>query len=180
MIEAYHCRRYHQAMAMGALISEQQYLRRTEKPNADYIDGVVLPKPWPTWGHSVCQDAVGALIHTRFPEFAAYIELTCKIRDGMYLVPDLAVERGRTEGPYPTKPVHLCVEIVSPENRFSALLRKCEQYHDWGVETAWIIDPEFRQAWEYRSGRRPLEIPADGALTAPGISISVADIFADG
>jgi hypothetical protein len=30
--------------------------------------------------------------------------------------------------------VHLCVESLSPEDRIGAVIAKCEDYHDWGVE----------------------------------------------
>lgn len=42
-------------MSSGTRVSVQGYLRRTEKPNAEYIDGVVCPKPMPTIPHSLIQ-----------------------------------------------------------------------------------------------------------------------------
>jgi len=121
------------------------------------------------------------------PGFEPAIELTVQIRSGKYLVPDLSVclwwvpeghqDRSHIQDPYPTEPVHLCIEIFSPEDLTRAVFAKCEDYHDWGVETVWIIDPENLRAWEYRKGQRPKQIPLTGSLTAPGISISLPGLF---
>jgi Uma2 family endonuclease len=85
--------------------------------------------------------------------------------------------RDRIQDPYPSEPVHLCVEILSPEDRMSKILAKCEEYHTWGVETAWVVGPEAQRAWEYRQGQRPTEVSGSGSLTADGISISLRELF---
>jgi Uma2 family endonuclease len=93
-------------------------------------------------------------------------------------VPDVIVQRrDRIQEPYPEEPVHLCVEILSPEDRFGEVVLKCEDYLDWGVETAWIIDPESRRAWEFQKGQRPIEVSETGTLTAAGISVSMRELF---
>jgi len=165
-------------MATGALVSEQEYLNTTYKPGCDYIDGVLRPKPMGARKHGLLQAQLAHLFRMGFPELEPICELTVKIRPGKYYVPDFAVQRrDRVQDPYPTEPVHLCVEILSPEDRFGEILLKCEDYHAWGVEMTWIVDPETRRAWEYRKGERPTEIPPAGSLTAEGISISLNDLF---
>lgn len=166
-------------MASGtALVSEQEYLSTTYKPACDYIDGVLHPKNMPTWKHGLIQGSLMMLINQGFRQFLAASEVTVKIRTGKYFVPDLIVQRrDRIQDPYPSEPVHLCVEILSPEDRISETFAKCEEYHAWGVETTWVIDPETRRAWEFRKDQRPSEISQTGALTADGISISMAELF---
>jgi Uma2 family endonuclease len=176
MIEAYH-QRYYRRMATGSLVSEQEYLSTNYKPGCDYIDGVLRQKPMPTWKHSVIQGQTSALIN-RFPGFLAGSEFTVKIRTGKYFVPDVAVQRrDHIQDPYAIEPVHLCVEILSPEDRFSEAVAKCEEYHDWGVETTWIIDPDSRRAWEFCKHLRPVEIPPTGSLNAEPISVSLTELF---
>lgn len=166
-------------MATGALVSVEEYLSTSYKPNCDYIDGVLRQKPMPTRKHSTIEGRLSYLITAGFPDFDPEPELTVRVRADKYLVPDLAIQRrDRIQDPYPTEPVHVCVEIMSPEDRMGAVVTKCEEYHDWGVETAWIIDPEARRAWEYRKGQHLVEVPPTGSLTAPGISIALADLFA--
>ena len=165
-------------MATAALVSVEEYLATTYKPACDYVDGALYQKPMATRKHCRIQGQLAHLIIAGFPDFEAGPEQTVWIRTGKYLVPDLVVQdRSHIQDPYPTEPVHLCVEILSPEDRLSAVIAKCEDYHDWGVETVWIVDPENPCAWEFRKGQWPVEVPLTGSLTAPGISISLADLF---
>jgi len=165
-------------MATAALVSVEEYLATTYKPACDYVDGVLYQKPMATRKHCSIQIRLGQLVNIGFPGFEAGSEQTVWIRPGKYLVPDLVVQdRSRIQDPYPTEPVHLCVEILSPEDRISAVIAKCEDYHAWGVETVWIVDPENPRAWEFRKGQWPVEVPLTGSLTAPGISISLNELF---
>jgi len=91
----------------------------------------------------------------------------------------VAVQRGGDiQDPYPTRPIHLCVEVLSPEDRFSDTVAKCGEYHACGVQYCWIIDPEDKQCWEYHAGSRPNQIAAEGQITAGPIALRVAEIFA--
>jgi Uma2 family endonuclease len=165
--------------ADATLISVEEYLRTNYKPACEYIDGVLRQKPMPTRKHGLIQGRLCQLLNMGFPDFEAASEVTVRLREGKYLVPDVVVQRrDRIQDPYPTDPVHLCVEILSPEDRMSEVFAKCEAYHAWGVETVWAVDPENRRAWEYRVGQRPAEILSNGRLTAEGISIPLTDVFA--
>ena len=107
-------------------------------------------------------------------------ELTVRITGKKYLIPDLAVDRrDLAQDPYPITPVHLCIEIVSADDRLPEVLAKCETYHSWGCPHAWVIDPQTRRAWQYSKGSSATEIdPASGELTAGDIHLLVSDIFA--
>ena len=165
-------------MATAAMVSVEEYLATTYKPACDYVDGVLYQKSMPTWEHGTIQGHLCGLINQAFPQYKAGSEVTVQIREGKYLVPDLIVQDcARIQKPYPTAPVHLCVEILSPDDRLSQVIAKCEDYHDWGVEVVWIVDPENPRAWEFRKGRRLVEVPLTGSLTAPGISISLRELF---
>jgi Uma2 family endonuclease len=167
-------------MAAGTTpVSVEDYLRTSYKPTCEYVDGVLHQKPVPTWMHGLLQAHLAMLINQGFHDFVAASEVNVRIRTEKYFVPDLIVQRRDwIQSPYPTSPVHLCAEVLSPEDRMSEVLAKCEEYHAWGVETTWIVDPETRRAWQYQRGQRPAEVPAAGALQADGISIRLADVMA--
>ena len=93
------------------------------------------------------------------------------------MIPDVTVAPD-FEGPYPTEPVLLCVEILSPEDRVGATLAKCEEYHAWGVPFCWVIDPEKQTAWQYNSGSDPENLSRAGALTAGVLSVRLEELFA--
>ena len=165
-------------MAAGStLISVEEYLNTTYKPACDYVDGVLRQKSMPTWNHGLLQGRLSYLITLEFPGFASGSEVTVQIRTGKFLVPDLVVQQSdRIQSPYPIEPVYLCVEILSPGDRMSETIAKCEDYLEWGVETTWIIDPDEKRAWEYRRGRRLQEVRDN--LNAGELSISFDELFA--
>ena len=165
--------------ANTSLVSVEEYLGKSYDPNCEYIDGVLRPKPMPTYEHAKMEYRTTSLINGLDLGFDAVPEQTVRLRETKYLIPDVAVQRvSELQRPYPTKPIHLCIEILSPEDRFSEVVRKCEDYHAWGVKYCWIIDPEAKRAWEFEGSQRPREVPAGGHITAGAIVLSVSDLFA--
>jgi len=73
------------------------------------------------------------------------------------------------------------VEVISPSDRFSAILRRVEQYLKRGVGLVWVVDPEDHIVHEYR----PSEIPKIlgefddllGGFALPAFECKVADFF---
>ena len=160
------------------LIPVEEYLQTSYKPACEYRDGVLTQKPMPTWKHSLIQIRIGQLVLVGYPDFRAGTELTVRLREGRYLVPDVAVQhKDRIQDPYPTEPVHLCVEVMSPEDRLSEVIAKGEEYLEWGVPMVWIVDPERRRGWEFSRAGGLHEVSPDGSLTADPISIPLADVF---
>ena len=162
----------------SAPIPVEEYLRSTCKPACEYIDGVLRQKPLPAYKHSKLQLRTLNLINQSGAALDAVPELTVRIREGKYLIPDVGVQRiGEIQEPYPTKPIYLCIEVLSPEDRFSDVVAKCEDYHSWGVRYCWIIDPETQQCWEYEAGSRPHQVLTGGKLTTADLALHVTDLF---
>ena len=160
------------------LISVDEYLRTSYKPNCEYRDGVLTQKAMPTYQHSEVQFQVSMLIRTHFSQFKANPELHVRLSERRYLIPDVAVQRtDRIQKPYPTEPIHLCVEILSPDDRLSEVIAKCEEYRAWGVPMVWIIDPVNLLAWEFGPNHLLREVPTGGSLTAPEIAIPLVEVF---
>ncbi len=166
-------------------VSVEEYIARfvegDEKPICEYEDGVLIPKPMGTKKHSQVQVNIATSIRTGYVEtLNPLTELTTRLRDGQFLVPDLAVEdlAKPISGRYPGKndPVLLCVEIVSPPDRVGKLFGKCEDYHKWGVPYCWVIDPERKLAWEYfPNDLDPRKV--EDVITAGAIRLALVDVF---
>ena len=169
---------YNPAMTTGTAVSVEEYLRTSYEPSCEYVDGVLVPKAMGTRKHGKIQARLPALIETAFPQYEVITELTVRITGKQYLIPDLSVYlRDQVQDPYPIAPVHLCIEIVSPDDRLREIFVKCETYHAWGCPHTWVLDPLTRRAWQYAKGTAaPIEVT--GELTAGDIHLSVADIFA--
>jgi Uma2 family endonuclease len=160
-------------MSAATLVSIEEYLRMTDKPNREYRDGVLYPKPMPTWLHGILQSVLCEML--RKQGLYTGSEVSLRMSSSKVLVPDVIGAR-TLELPYPTEPVLLCCEILSPEDRLGAMLAKCEEYHAWGVPFCWVIDPVKRAAWEYHAAGEPNR--ATGELRAGEIVISLEELFA--
>jgi len=58
---------------------------------------------------------------------------------------DVCVVAGRPDGQFGrrivTRPPHLCVEILSPDDTMLEAMDKIREYLNFGVEWVWVIDP---------------------------------------
>jgi Uma2 family endonuclease len=161
----------------SALVTVEEYLRTNYKPACEYRDGVLTQKSMPTWKHAFVISRIMKLIEAANPNVWAVSELSVCLRAERYLVPDVAVQRHDSiQDPYPSQPIPLCVEVLSPGDRLSETIAKGEEYLAWGVPMVWIVDPEKRVAWELSTVHGLHE--AREALTAGEISISPAALFA--
>ena len=160
------------------LVSVEEYLTTNHKPACEYREGVLTRKPMPTARHSVFQFHTASLV-SRYGDYFPCPELTLQISPSRFLVPDIGVQlRSDLQEPYPVRPIHLCIEILSPSDRLADTAAKCEEYAGWGVAHNWVIDPEKRRALQYQPATGLAEVPADGALTAGPISIPLTELFA--
>jgi Uma2 family endonuclease len=159
-------------MSTTALISVDEYLRLTGKPYCEYRDGAVSAKAMPTKLHSIVQYALLMLLRAQGVQ--PFPELTVRLSPTRFLLPDVTVARD-FPGPYPTEPVLLCCEILSPEDRLAVVMAKCDEYHGWGVPFCWVVDPVSRSAWEYHAGSEPVRAAA--SLRAGDLSVSLEELF---
>ncbi len=74
----------------------------------------------------------------------------------------------------------LCVEVLSPEDRFSRILERVQEYTRMGVPSVWIIDPITRDIWIVTGQGGPVPLQGD-MLTLLGtpVQIPVSEIFAE-
>jgi Uma2 family endonuclease len=159
-----------------AIVSVEDYLRRTEKPYCEYLDGVLRPKSLATTLHGRVQFSVQVLLDRQGVE--ALGEVHVRLSPTKYLIPDV-IAAPEIQSPYPTAPVLLCVEILSPEDRVGAMLAKCEEYHAWGVPFCWVIDPEKQIGWQYHAGGDPERVERTGTLIAGQLRVALEELFSE-
>jgi Uma2 family endonuclease len=66
--------------------------------------------------------------------------------------------------PYPTTPVSVAIEILSPGDYFTTVVRKCERYVEWGVPDVLLFDPASRRTWCFDTVTGGM-IPVQGTYT---------------
>jgi Uma2 family endonuclease len=140
--------------AAAAIITLDDYLRMSfDGPDAEYVDGEVVERAMPKLPHSEVQQALaetfGPLRKTA--GIVAGPEIRVRVGKRTIRVPDYSVFRSRPADDVPSEPALLVVEVISPSDSHSALIRKLEDYRAWGAENIWVIDPELRRLSVFRA-----------------------------
>jgi Uma2 family endonuclease len=116
------------------------------KPNFELLDGDAVQKALGTKRHSYLQGILYSLLEQL--GFNAGTELTLAISDSWEPVPDVTGELDSdNEEPYPTGPIAVAIEILSPSDPFTRVIRKCRRYAEWGIADILVFDPIGCEAW---------------------------------
>ena len=87
---------------------------------------------------------------------------------------------GVPDGFWPGAP-DLAVEVVSPNDRFSDVMDKVEEYLEAGTRLVWVLDPDKRVTRVFRPGQpvRVLgpEAVLDGEDVLPGFRLELREIW---
>ena len=147
-------------MATVPLVSVEEYLHTSYRPDCDYIDGVVVERNLGRFDHSTMQMLMLMALQSRANEWRVLVrpELRLRIRPGKYRVPDVMVLPAVVKHPPVIElPPLLCIEIVSPDDRLKDLIERAKDYRSLRVPETWILDPEEKQAHVYASGLHRVE-----------------------
>jgi Uma2 family endonuclease len=167
------------AAAPGFLSLEQfERLYQDGKPHYEYWFGSVEQKAMPTLLHGVLQIVLAMLLIR--PGWKTASEVRLKISSVAHPVPDLIADRKRIQGPYPTEPLDLCIEILSPGDDLKKTFQKAAHYLDWGIGCVWIIDGERRKAYKMSlESPSPVELGISDSLTAAQASLPLSELFGE-
>ena len=124
------------------------------KPASEYIDGEIIQKPMPQTQHSVIQKKLLFAIDPILNDAGiaqAFPELRCTF-GGRSIVPDVVVfkedkiaydENGDIENVFGIPP-DWTIEILSPEQSTTKVLKNIDHCLAYGSQMGWLIDPTDR------------------------------------
>jgi len=168
-------------MSTAALVSLQEYLTTTYRPDCDYVDGVLVERTVGQKDHSKLQRGLIVWFDRRGPELrlAAFPEQRIRVSARRFRIPDICiVTLPEPDEQIFTQPPYICIEILSPEDTFPRLQERFDDYLAMGVPNIWVLDPASKRGWRItREGH--LEA-LDGVLrTGDGrVEMRIADLFA--
>ena len=166
-------------MYLAILLDE--YLRSDYELDCDYVDGSLVERHAGTQLHSLVMGAVGYLFHIHLKDWRlrSFIVIRIQTAATRIRVADVAVVPSGLpmEGIVRTAPL-LCIEVLSPEDRFQQVVIRAQEYLRMGVPHVWIIEPESRECWTLSSSGGAVPMMED-AFTIPGtpVRVAIADIF---
>lgn len=162
-------------MATATLIPVEDYLRSSWDPDRESVDGAVLERNLGELPHSYLQTTFWNLFRSR--GLHAFVELRTQVKQRRFRIPDVLAMREAPKSRFIQIPPFIVVEILSPEDRVSALGDKIDDYLDFGVPNIWPVDPARRMISSWT--RQGSHVFTGAAATSDGsVSITLEEIFA--
>jgi Uma2 family endonuclease len=167
-------------MPTETLISVEEYLTSSYRPDCEYIDGQIRERNLGEKDHGRLQLLLGAYFLARQNQWGTYaiVEQRVQVKPGRYRIPDVCVALGDPHEQILTKPPFICIEILSPEDRMSRVEERIDDYLAMGVPYVWLLDPRTRRAYAATAADGLREI-RDGVLKTenPALEVPLDRLF---
>jgi Uma2 family endonuclease len=165
-------------MGTKAAMPVEQYLH-TSFPDLDkeYRDGEIVERTLPDFLHGETQLLIATFFGALRKTHCLYgcTETRMLLRPGLCLIPDIAIfHRTKPHERVPSTPPLIVIEILSPDDRLSAVREKLEECRAWGTAHVWLVDPHSRRMYTCNGGLTEVQ-----ALAIPelGIELKASDVF---
>lgn len=169
-------------MKTTALIPVEDYLRTAYSPDRDYVDGEVQERNLGERDHSTLQREFILFFGTRQKTWKVFVypEQRVQVSPTRFRIPDICVYAGQEpEGQIFRTPAFICIEILSPEDRWARVQERIDDYLRFGVPYVWVINPADRRVWACTPDGN-IEI-RDGLLRTenPALEVPLVEIFGE-
>ncbi len=168
-------------MKGATLVSVEEYLRTSFRPDREYIEARVLERNVGERDHSRVQTLLVGYLLNREKQWAirVFAEQRVQVKPGRFRVPDVCVlAADAPQEQIFTQPPLLSIEILSKDDRMSEMQERISDYLSFGVPCVWIVDPRTKRAWAHTAAGA--QEAKDGMLRcAPQIVVPLAEIFAE-
>ena len=136
-------------MAVATRVSLEEYLNTSYEPDCDYVDGVLEERNVGKRKHSRTQGRLAAWLVAREQQYGyqTVVEQRVKVAHARVRIPDICLLAANDDHEVTQNPPLLCIEVLSPEDRWSRVEVRLRDYLAFGVPTVWVIDPYSSRAW---------------------------------
>ena len=167
--------------AAPSLLTLDEYLHTSYKPDADFVDGEIEERNLGEYEHATLQTAIAAWFwpHRADWQIHPVVEQRIRVAPNRVRVCDVTILRADAPRESVTlTPPLLCIEVVSPEDRLSRIQLVLADYLAMGVENIWLADPLRRVAHTFDAAGLHLADPT--RLTVPNtpIHLDLTEAFA--
>jgi Uma2 family endonuclease len=163
-----------------AAVPLEEYVSTVYHPDCDYVDGCLQERNLGEPQHAELQTAIAEYLRQNAKRFRVrtLVEVRVQVAPGRFRIPDVCCFRQWPELGMITEPPVLCIEILSPEDRFSRVEARIADFLAMGVPYVWVIDPEnLNRAFIYERGQSPSPREVrDRVLTAGEIRVNLDDL----
>jgi len=167
-------------MATTNLISVQEYLNTSYRPDCDYVDGEVQERNVGEFDHALLQTLIAGHFLARSAEWKVVpvVEQRVQVAATRFRIPDVTVLRSsQPREQIITAAPLIVVEVLSKDDSLRTMQEKIDDYLNFGVQNIWILDPALRRA--YVCSRTGFQEPEGGVLTVAGshIRLVLTELF---
>jgi Uma2 family endonuclease len=167
-------------MSSATLITVQEYVASSYRPDCDYIDGEVRERNLGELEHSLLQTIVAALFWANQQSWNVLplVEQRVQVATTRFRVPDITVLKAdQSREAIITVPPLILIEILSKDDSLRSMQERVDDYLHFGVEHVWILDPALRRA--YICSATGFHEPQSGMLKVDGTAIQLvlADLW---
>jgi Uma2 family endonuclease len=142
-------------MSTATLISLDEYLHTSYRPDCDYVDGEVVERNLGKHEHARVQYALGGYFSAREKLWGIYglTEQRTQVAPRRVRISDICVLLdGQQIDDVLQVPPFLCVEILSPDDTMSSMQERIDDYLNFGVPNVWVIDPRRARCYVFTKG----------------------------
>jgi Uma2 family endonuclease len=137
-------------------LSLDEYLHTSfDDSDPEFRDGELVERSPADTVHGRAHACVGAFFVLRCRGLHVFpcSSVRLKVREELYLVPDISVFW--PDEPvlvFPDQPPLVVIEILSEDDRLTAVRSKLDEYRAWGVPHVWLVDPYLRKLYTCDAG----------------------------
>jgi len=166
-------------MGSRTLVSVEEYLRTSYRPDCDYVDGEIVERNLGELDHSDLQGEIVTYFRTRLRKGGvfAYAEQRVQVSPTRFRIPDVCVLTCKPAEQIFRTPPFIAIEILSKDDRISQMQERIDDYLNFDVRYVWLIDPRTHRAWIHtKAGSHESK---DGILRTedPAVELPLPEIF---
>jgi Uma2 family endonuclease len=156
----------------------EEYMHTSYSPDCEYVDGVILERNVGQGKHAFTQSKLllklTELLQSR--KLIVLVEQRTRVSPTRVRIPDVCVVQELEE--VTSKPPLLCVEVLSPDDRWGRVTATVGDYQTMGVPCVWVVNPYESRAWVFEMDNPPVEVK-NGRLVAHKLEleITLADLL---
>jgi Uma2 family endonuclease len=168
-------------LTASVFVTEEEYLRTSYEPDCDYVGGRLEERNLGEYEHSGVQTTIATIFSIAGYDWGLKVRVECRLQVApkRYRVPDIMVLRQAQKVSRIVREAPLiCIEVLSPEDSWSRLREKLNDYLAMGVENVWCFDPETREVRTYTVKGFNLVTAPELAIEGTAVRLNLAEAFA--